>query len=129
MLGSSEVRWRVNSGALLLEDPIIDGTNRAIGCHEVLERERQPHPALGAAPFHDWLEPCCLGFGEKVFELSNRLGRLSHANLCCQLFVIEDTCQTVVESHCIESAGSTDTVGVDAILVKLRHWPVVPSEC
>ena len=128
MLGSDEVRRRIDRRASFSEDPVVDRPNRAIGGHQVLEREREPHTTLGAAPHHDWLEPGGLGCGEQILELSNRLGRLSHADLRCQLFVIEDTGQTVVEAHGIERARAADAIGVNTVLVELRHRPVVPSE-
>ena len=54
-----------------------------------LEREGEPHAALGAAPLHDRQEPGGLGLGEQVLELGERLGRLGHADLlrpasCCR---------------------------------------------
>ena len=80
----------------------------------MLEREGEPHAALGAAPLHDRLEPGGLGLGEQVLELGDRLGRLGHADLRGQLLVVEDTGQLVVETHGIERAGAADAVCRDA---------------
>ena len=110
MLGGDEVRRRIDRRAGLLEDPVVDRLDRAIGGHQVLEREGKPHAALGAAPLHDRLEPGGLGLGEQVFELGNRLGRLGHADLGCQLLVVEDAGQAVVEAHGIERAGAAGAI-------------------
>ena len=108
VLGSDQVRRRIDRRAGLLEDPVVDRPDRAVGGHQVLERECEPHAALGAAPFHDRLEPGGLGLGEQILELGDRLGWLGHADLRGQLLVVEDTGQAVVETHGIERAGTTD---------------------
>ena len=85
MLCGDKVRRCIDRRTGLLEDPVVDRFDRAIGGHQVLERERKTHTALGTAPLHDRLEPGGFGRGEQGFKLGNRLGRLGHADLGCQL--------------------------------------------
>ena len=51
-----------------------------------------------------------LGFGEQVFELGERLGRLGHADLGRLFLVVEDARQAVVEAHGVERAGAADAI-------------------
>ena len=102
VLGGGEVRGCVDRRARLLEDPVVDGACRADGRHERLQREGEPHAALGAAPLHDREEPGGLGLGEQSIEIGERRWRLGHTDLGGQLLVVEDAGQAVVETHAIE---------------------------
>ena len=111
-----------------LEDPVVDRFDRAIGGHQVLERECKAHATLGAAPLHDRLEPGGLGRCEQGFELGDRLGRLGHADLGCQRLIVEDAGHAVVETHGIKRAGTSDPVCIQPVLVELWHRPIIPAE-
>ena len=110
VLGSEEVRRRIDRRAGLIEDPVVDRSDRAVGGHQLLEREGKPHAALGTAPLHDRLEPGGLGRGKQGIELGDRLGRLGHADLGGQLLVVENAGQAVVETHGVKRAGTADAV-------------------
>ena len=85
--------WKIQS---------LIGLGRPDRSHQVLQRERQPHAALGTAPLHDRQQPGRLGLGEQRLELVERLGRLGHANLRGELLVVEDAGHAVVEARRVE---------------------------
>ncbi len=128
MLRRREVGRRVDGRSGLLEDPVVDRLGRAIGGHEVLQREGEASATRRRIPGHDRKQSGCLGLGQQVFELGHRLGRLGHAQLRGELLVVEDAGQAVVEAHRIQGARAARAVGPDPVLCELRGRPLVPAE-
>ena len=128
VLGGSQVGRGIDRRAWLLEDPVVDRLGRAIGGHEVLQRECEPASAGRGVPLHDRLEVGGLGLGKKVLELGHGLRRLGHADLLCELLVVEHACQAVVQAHGIERTRTASPVGSDPILRELRGGKLVPAE-
>src|SRR5690606_21747918 len=102
MLGSQQILRRINRRARLLENPVVDRINRAVGGHQVLKREGKSHPTFCAAPLHDREKPGGLSLGQQGVKLGECLWWLSHANLGRLFLVVEDSSQTVVEAHGIK---------------------------
>ena len=119
---------RIDRRVLLLEDPVVDRLGRAVGSHQLLQRERQPAAALGRVPDHDRQETGRLGLAEQSLEVGDGLGRLGHPDLLRELLVVEDTGQAVVQPHRVQRTGTAGAVRVDAILDELGGRPLVPPE-
>ena len=72
--------------------------------------------------------PAALALASRSSNSATVLGGSVMPICAASVLVVEDTGQTVVETHGIERAGAADAVCVNAVLVELRHRPVVPAK-
>ena len=127
MLGGLEIVGRIDGGAVLLEDPVVDRLGRAVGTHQVLQREGEACRAL--VPLHDGQNTGFLGLGHGGVKFGQRLRRLGHADLGGQFLVIEHAGHRVVEAHAVERAGTTRPAALfNAQLHQLAGGELVPAQ-
>ena len=111
--------WKIQS---------LIGPGRAVGGHEVLQRERQA--AGGAAvELQDRRDARALGLVQHLVELGQRGGRLGHADLGGELLVVEDAGHAEVEPQGVQGAlAARPAARAQAQLLELRGRPLVPAE-